>query len=41
MKDKLENIVMFIEANRDELGNKKALDMTLNALRKIINNLYK
>ncbi|MED1228358.1 hypothetical protein P4T89_12610 [Bacillus nakamurai] len=37
MKEKLSLAVNFIENNRDEMGNKKSLDMLLKALKKIIN----
>ncbi|WP_340191385.1 hypothetical protein [Bacillus amyloliquefaciens] len=37
MKDKLTSAVHFIEVNRDEMGDKKSLNMLLKALKKIIN----
>ncbi|WP_272947788.1 hypothetical protein [Bacillus amyloliquefaciens] len=37
MKDKLISTVSFIEANRNEMKDKKSLDMLLKALKKIIN----
>lgn len=37
MKDKLTSVVHFIEVNRDEMGDKKSLNMLLKALKKIIN----
>ncbi|MEC0764971.1 hypothetical protein P8898_21995 [Bacillus haynesii] len=35
MKNKLKNAVQYIEANRDEMGDKKALDLLIKALKKI------
>lgn len=35
MKNKLKNAVHYIEANRDEMGDKKALDLLIKALKKI------
>ncbi|MED4848292.1 hypothetical protein [Bacillus atrophaeus] len=37
MKDKLISAVNFIEVNRNEMKDKKSLDMLLKALKKIIN----
>lgn len=37
MQDKLTSAVHFIEVNRDEMGDKKSLNMLLKALKKIIN----
>nr|MDH3154354.1 hypothetical protein [Bacillus licheniformis] len=36
MKNKLKNAVHYIEANRDEMGDKKALDLLIKALKKIV-----
>ncbi|MED2945524.1 hypothetical protein P4284_23470 [Bacillus swezeyi] len=35
MKNKLKNAVHYIEANRDEMGDKKALDLLIKAIKKI------
>ncbi|AFJ61996.1 MULTISPECIES: hypothetical protein [Bacillus] len=37
MQDKLTSTIHFIEVNRDEMGDKKSLNMLLKALKKIIN----
>ncbi|WP_426568811.1 hypothetical protein P5614_022370, partial (plasmid) [Bacillus velezensis] len=37
MQDKLMSAVHFIEVNRDEMGDKKSLNMLLKAVKKIIN----